>query len=242
MHHVFTEGTTGNAVDMIRQEHPQIYSKRVERMNEKRTKKAFIALFLMILVCLVCEPAFAHRVNVFAWVEGDIVYTKSKFGGGREVKGGKIVVMDSRGNELLTGQTDHQGEFSFKVPGRMDLRIVLVAGQGHQSEWVLQAADMDTVSSEEKTVAKLEERSQVVQEVESSNKTTESAAQSSEVEREEFEAVIESILDRKLKPIYAMLAEIRQEGPGVKDIFAGIGYILGLVGIAAYVHSRRKKE
>jgi nickel transport protein len=37
-----------------------------------------------------------------------------------------------------------------------------------------------------------------------------------------------------------MLAETRQSGPGFRDIVGGIGYILGLVGIAAYVHSRRK--
>ena len=39
-----------------------------------------------------------------------------------------------------------------------------------------------------------------------------------------------------------MLAEMRQKGPTARDIFAGIGYILGLVGIAAYVHSRQKRE
>ena len=38
-----------------------------------------------------------------------------------------------------------------------------------------------------------------------------------------------------------MLADMQQEGPGVSDIFAGIGYILGLVGIAAYVQNRKKK-
>ena len=212
-------------------------------MQNKTIHISFAVMIFMFVQCFGFDLAFAHRVNVFAWVEGDIVYTKSKFGGGREVKGGKIVVMDSLGNELLTARTDNQGEFSFKVPGRMDLRIVLVAGQGHQSDWVLHAADMGGVSSEEKTDARVEDRTQVEQTaIESANKGTESAAQASEIEREELEAVIESILDRKLKPIYAMLAEIRQEGPGVKDIFAGIGYILGLVGIAAYVHSRKKKE
>jgi len=45
-----------------------------------------------------------------------------------------------------------------------------------------------------------------------------------------------------LKPIARMLAEIRQKEPTVRDIFAGIGYIFGLAGIAAYVHSRKKKE
>ena len=212
-------------------------------MQNKTIHISFAVMIFMFVQCFGFDLAFAHRVNVFAWVEGDIVYTKSKFGGGREVKGGRIVVMDSLGNELLTGRTDNQGEFSFKVPGRMDLRIVLVAGQGHQSDWVLHAADMGALSSEEKTDARVEDRTQVEQTaIESAKKGTESAAQASEIEREELEVVIESILDRKLKPIYAMLAEIRQEGPGVKDIFAGIGYILGLVGIAAYVHSRKKKE
>ncbi len=62
------------------------------------------------------------------------------------------------------------------------------------------------------------------------------------IEPNELEAIIESILDKKLKPITRMLADIRQTGPSVEDIFAGIGYIFGLVGIAAYVHSRKKKE
>ena len=212
-------------------------------IHRKRIKKASIILFCIFIVCSVCETAFAHRVNIFAWVEGDTVFTKSKFAGAREVKGGKILVMDDQGNELLTGQTDNQGEFSFKVPGRMDLRIVLVAGQGHQADWVLHASEMGAVSSEEKSAAKADKSAQVERTmIEPKNKGTEPAAPEFEIEKEELETVIESILDKKLKPLYAMLAEIRQEGPTLKDIFAGIGYILGLVGIAAYVHSRKKKE
>jgi nickel transport protein len=212
-------------------------------MNEKRIKNASSVLFFIFVTCLVTEPAFAHRVNIFAWIEADTVHTKSKFASGREVKGGKIIVTDPQGNELLTGLTDDQGEFSFKAPGRMDLRIVLVAGQGHQADWVLHAGDMGAVSSEEKSDTKVEKKARVERAtIETKNKGTEPASPASGMEKEELEAVIESILDRKLKPIYAILAEIRQEGPGVKDIFAGIGYILGLVGIAAYVHSRKKKE
>ena len=59
---------------------------------------------------------------------------------------------------------------------------------------------------------------------------------------EELEAVIETVLDRKLKPITRMLADLEQKGPSIKDIFAGIGYIFGLVGVAAYVHGRKKGQ
>jgi nickel transport protein len=71
---------------------------------------------------------------------------------------------------------------------------------------------------------------------------TRTAAPATAIKPNELEAIIETVLDRKLKPITRMLADIRQDTPSVGDIFAGIGYILGLVGIAAYVQSRKKKE
>jgi nickel transport protein len=67
------------------------------------------------------------------------------------------------------------------------------------------------------------------------------AAPGTDMRPKELEAAIESVLDRKLKPITRMLADMQQEGPSVRDILAGFGYIFGLAGIAAYVQSRKKK-
>ena len=53
---------------------------------------------------------------------------------------------------------------------------------------------------------------------------------------------LEKALDKKMKPVLKMLAESRATGPGISDILGGIGYIIGLVGIAAYFHSRKKKD
>ena len=39
-----------------------------------------------------------------------------------------------------------------------------------------------------------------------------------------------------------MLAESRQSGPSIRDVVGGIGYILGLVGLATFVQYRRKKN
>ena len=59
------------------------------------------------------HQADAHRVNLFAWVEGDHVYVESKFSGGKKVKAGKIIVTDPQGHELVKGTTNDQGEFAF---------------------------------------------------------------------------------------------------------------------------------
>ena len=60
--------------------------------------------------------------------------------------------------------------------------------------------------------------------------------------QEAIQAAVEKALDKKMKPILKMLAENQNQGPTLKDIIGGIGYILGLMGIAAYFHYRRKKD
>ncbi|MGD9362169.1 MAG: hypothetical protein PVH85_25095, partial [Desulfobacterales bacterium] len=80
--------------------------------------KHYLAISLCLFVLTVAaQSASAHRVNVFAWVDGDTIHVESKFSGGKKVKTGKVVVMDPRSVELLSGFTNDQGEFSFKVPG-----------------------------------------------------------------------------------------------------------------------------
>jgi len=51
-----------------------------------------------------------------------------------------------------------------------------------------------------------------------------------------------SRLSKDLRRIQREIAALRADlaEPGVKDIFAGVGYIFGLFGVAAFVTARRK--
>jgi len=98
------------------------------------------SVFLWLVFCV--SPAIAHRVTIFAWVEGDTVHTQSKFSGGRTVKGCMVVVCDSAGKQLLEGKTDENGEFSFKVPQKTALKVVLKASMGHLAEWTIPAEEI----------------------------------------------------------------------------------------------------
>jgi len=51
-----------------------------------------------------------------------------------------------------------------------------------------------------------------------------------------------SRLSKDLRRIQREIAALRADlaEPGVKDIFAGVGYIFGLFGVAAFVAARRK--
>jgi nickel transport protein len=207
-------------------------------------KISIVSFTCLCILLVTASSASAHRVNVFAWVEGHTVYVESKFAGGKKVKAGKIVVMDAKGVELLSGRTNDQGEFSFKVAEPRDLNIRIAAGQGHQGEWAIRAAELadmpsQTVSETSAANVLQADQNNSVALISGDSKT---AVPDIAIEPNELAAIIESILDKKLKPITRMLADMQQKGPTVEDIFAGIGYIFGLVGIAAYVHSRKKKE
>ena len=80
----------------------------------------FFSLFLLITASVVS----AHKVNIFAYVEGDTVYTESYFPDGTKVKGGTVEVYDRQGNKLLEGKTDENGQVNFKPSRKEDLKLL----------------------------------------------------------------------------------------------------------------------
>ena len=197
-----------------------------------RTEK-IIALALIFSLCFTFVPlALAHKVYLFAWVEGDTVYTDSYFPGKKKVKNGPIKVFDPAGKQLLEGKTDENGQFSFKIPQRTDLRIVLEATMGHKTEYLLKAEEISGIAVKpdtEKEVDKLQDSPPL-----GSVQTT---------DMEQIRIVVEKAIDERLRPIERMLAKLQEErGPGLTEIIGGIGYIFGLMGIALYFNSRRKDD
>ena len=199
--------------------------------NLKCCKRGFGLIFFIMVYIAGTGPVLAHRVTIFAWVEGDRVFTESKFSGGKRVKQGDVTVYDSEGNPLLKGKTDDKGEFSFKVPKKTSLRIVLMAGMGHQGEWTIPAGELEGVAGPQTGTTP-------------SRKTTrEKTGKQSEVSylnSDEIRLTVEEALDKKLRPVMKILVELQENRPTFSDIFGGIGYILGLLGVAAYVNYRRK--
>ena len=211
-------------------------------------KMGRISLFMAALFLLLfCSQALAHNVTVFAWVEGDTVHVESKFSGGRRPVAAPVEVYDTRGNLLLKGVTDEKGEFSFKVPKKTEMKVVLLAGMGHKGEWIIPLSDLETVSADA-TAQAAETNSQP------SISTDPNQAKSAiptvggnpvpagYVTAAEIRNAVEGALDTKLKPVMKLLVETRQSGPSVTDILGGIGYIFGLIGVAAYFSAKRRKS
>ncbi len=207
--------------------------------------KCTIITTLIILFSL-AGPAAAHKVMIFAWVNGNTVHTESKFSGGRKVKSGKIEVFDPQGKLLLSGKTNEQGEFSFPVPQPTALKIVLNAAMGHRGEWTISKDEIVNAGLGE-TAPSLTQNTTAEKPVpavktKSTATSTRTPAATTALSAGEIQQLVEKALDRKLEPIYRMLAESREHKPTITDIIGGIGYILGLVGLAAYLQARHQQK
>ncbi len=194
---------------------------------KKGHNRSLIILFLAsILVISTPLPVFAHKVIIFAWVEGDTVFTESKFSGGKRAINAQVQVFDREDKQLLEGKTNNKGEFSFKIPKLTDLRIVLTAGTGHKGEWMIPESEIQEVAAllEKKKAEEPSQRTAVG------------------LTKEEIKDLIDDSLDRKLRPIVRMMTESQSKGPSVNEIVGGIGYIVGLIGVALYFKNRGKKS
>ena len=199
--------------------------------NDIPIKILFTAVIFNLVFIAVPEIARAHKVSIFAWVEGDTVYTLSKFSGGKKVKKGRIAVFDPEGKKLLDGLTDDQGEFAFKIPQKSALRVELVAGAGHKGHWIVPLDEI--AGTPESNSDGITEKAYTAKPAQTDRPTV--------LDDGRLQAVVEKALDKKLKPVMKILAESKQAGPSLTEVLGGIGYIIGLVGIAAYFKSRQKE-
>lgn len=196
-----------------------------------------IPLLPLALILALCAPhaALAHRVNIFAWTDGDSVVVESAFNRGSPVRGGEIVVHDAAdGAELLRGRTDDRGTFRFPIPERMrrghGLRIVVLAGEGHRNEWMMEASEAAASGPAGGDAAP-------------APAPAVSAASAPEPAGDQARAAtpedVRRIVDAALAPLRRELAARNAAGPNLRDIIGGLGWILGLAGIAAYFRRRR---
>ncbi len=97
---------------------------------------------LLLLTLLWATPSFAHKVNIFAYVEGGKIYTESYFPDGKPVEGGIIEILDSRDQKVAEGTTDKEGKCVLPVPKKDDLTVVINASMGHKNTYKLKKSEL----------------------------------------------------------------------------------------------------
>jgi nickel transport protein len=212
--------------------------------------------FLVIPLCCVMAvlgvltDGWAHKVNVFAYVQGETVVVEGFFSGKAKAMDCQVEVLDSGGKVLIQGVTDKQGIYSFPLsalpPLGGDLVLVLNAGAGHRADYTLAAGDLPIRTDQVQT-----KDSQAVtdgsppREAQAETGPSTGAGDTAAKAAVNLKAV-EELLDRKIGPLSNMLGsqqkllmEQKDKGASLTEIIGGIGWIFGLFGTAAYFMSRK---
>jgi nickel transport protein len=198
-------------------------------------------IFTALLLSAAAASTFAHRVNVFAWVDGSEIVTESKFSNGNKVRGGRIKVLNEKtGGTVAEGTTDDKGELRLALPQavlaeRPDLKIVLDAGEGHRGEWTLEGRDLPGGSPAPAPAPAPAAAASASAAPAAAAPAASAAAPKAAIDEAALARLIDERLSAQLAPVKRDLAELKQrDGITVTDIVGGLGWIFGLFGVAAY--------
>ncbi len=179
--------------------------------------------------------AMAHKVNLFAYAEADQVYVEGYFVDGKKAQNSQVQVYSSKGKLLVEGVTDDEGQYRFPVTEKTDLKIVLNAGMGHQSEFILTADELSGLE-----ISAQEQPAHPQSGVDSTEMEDGAPNVSGELNNQQLEAVVSKAVNEAIKPLVRELSA-SQEKASLSGIVGGVGYILGILGLFAFFKARQNK-
>ncbi len=191
-------------------------------------------LWLCIACLIFVFPliASAHRISAFAYQEGNKIHVEGFFSDGTPTRKATVEVYDMSGKKLFSGRTDEKGTLGFEAPKvKGKLKIVLIASMGHRAETIFEPKKAGTGSaSETAPAAKEGTEAQAPGEAKAGPGIT----------KEEIRAIVRDEVARAIQPVMRALARQQAEKVSFTDIFGGIGWIMGLMGIWMMIKARKK--
>lgn len=209
------------------------------------------AWLLITLVMLPLNPVKAHNLNVFAMSSGDQITGYVYFTGGTRAKQAKIEVHlgdnDTEAQVLASSIADDQGSFAFSVSHRADYTVFTDTGDGHVAKFKLYADDFAenlpiAEANSSITVTELNLAQEAT--VPAPNESTETfnaslSADLKSLSRDELTELINHAVARQIGPLREEVNSYRND-VRMSDVMGGIGVIMGIFGLAAWIVARRQ--
>ncbi|WP_096704496.1 hypothetical protein [Magnetospirillum sp. 15-1] len=161
---------------------------------------------------LLTAPAQAHKLKVFATVEGADIVGSAYFAGGDKAAGVPGRILGADGSPVAVFTTGPDGTFRQGVAARMDHTIAVESEDGHAAQFTIPAAEFPPSLPEGKAAA----------------------APVGDT------AALEAAIARQIRPLRQQL-DAYEERIRLHDLMGGIGTIFGLFGCWAWLQSRRRR-
>lgn len=198
--------------------------------------KSIVKVGMLLVALLASSLAEAHKVNMFAYVDGDHVFIEGYFSDGNKARNSAVAVYNPAGDKLLEGETGEDGTYSFKIPGKGPLRVTLNAGMGHKAEYTVSADELaGEVGAEPRGSGETgPASSQSVQDVSASPNGQDQG-------EDDLDLKIRRAVGDAIKPLMRSMSELEARR-GFSDIVGGIGFIVGILGTVFYFKARKLSQ
>ena len=205
-----------------------------------RSKFVFFLLSSVVLISLGAGSASAHKVKIFASVDGESISGYGYYTSSARAKNVAVECIGPDGKVFERIKTDDQGEFTIKARYRVDTLLSLSTGDGHGAKWLI-TADEFPVHLAEYPHGNLLQSDQQKPSVVAENISAEPLAGQQALQ-------LAAVIRQELRPLQEQVNQLRaqidlqEEKKNVQDVLGGIGYIIGLTGIFFYFAAKRRRE
>lgn len=200
------------------------------------------AVVPLLVGWLLMVEASGHDIRMSARVENHHIVGKVYVRGGGAVKDATVTAFGPDNRKLAATQTDQEGFFRLPVRLRCDHRLLADAGDGHGAQFVIKASllpeDLPTADEPSGDYAP-----QILQPA-----SPEHASALSPTDAQTTAPGHAAAGADALKQLRAEVDDLRQQLDQYRqrvrllDVLGGVGYILGLTGIAHYWLSLRRNR
>lgn len=192
-----------------------------------------IRLLLPLLLALaLAGPAQAHRLKVFATVEGMEAKGYAFFIGGGRAEQTPWVAKDAAGSRIAEGMTDGEGRFAFPVspPPTSDITVTVDTREGHTASATLSAARFGTIAMAATATPSA---------APATGPASGGDRAAPVVSDARIAALLETAVQRQVEPL---LERIEQMDSRLRftDMLSGVFLILGLAGMGLWARGRRR--
>ena len=221
--------------------------------------RKFLSLLILLLV-LPVGVAQAHNLNVFAISDGEVIEGYVYFTGGTRAQNATVTLKDGSETALLTTTADTDGNFALRVSHRADYTVLADTGDGHIASFALPKTEFletlpDAKDGDAITVTALHDavpladtasivaptRTDEGTDAISSNVAGNSHIGIKGLSEGDLTALINRAVARQVGPLRAEVNAYRND-VRMSDILGGIGIIIGIFGVGAWVLARRQSK
>lgn len=188
----------------------------------------------LVIVLAAVSPAAAHKLKVFAAVEGQAVRGYAFFIGGGRPEGSAWVAKDAAGARIADGTTDAQGRFAFDLPAAVsgDVTVTVDTHEAHIASVRLAAARLRGAAAAPAAPGTPASAAPAVP-------ATAAPAAGAARDDAQLATLVSAAVQREVEPLLERI-EVMDARLRFTDILSGLFLIIGLAGIGLWARGRRR--